>query len=131
MLTLNDELGEPAHFERTSPSPPRMQNTLHPDDLSGVNISPCMTRAPLTRMSTYCGGSQYEAASPPSYTLRPESAQLSPAPSKKANMFELARSMEKIRSLDASKLSPELQVRIIEELGLHLFFFFFRETTKH
>ena len=125
MLTMNYELGEPAHFERTSPSPPRMQNTLHPNDLSGVNISPRMTRAPLTRMSTYyCGGggSQYEAASPPSYTLRPESSHLSPASSKKVNMFELAHSMEKIRSLDASKLSPELQVRIIEELGLHLFF---------
>ena len=132
MLTLNSELGEPAHFERTTPSPPRMQNTLHPDDLSGVNISPCMTRAPLTRMSTYCGGSQYEAASPPSYTLRPESSHLSPASSKKVNMFELAHSMEKIRSLEASKLSPELQVRIIKELSyICLVLFFFRETTKH
>ena len=116
MTTMHSE----GHFE-TGPVP-RMATSLFPDDLLAPNLSPRMTRSPLPRMGSFYDGSQFEGGvgltpNTPKRLLsnglhqRQESAKLSPIPPRKmTSMFEVARSMEKIKSCETNNLSPETKV---------------------
>ena len=117
MTTMHSE----GHFEtaplprfETAPLPRTARQmpttSLFPDDL----LSPRMKRSPLPRMGSFYDGSQFEGGGSltPTGNLYQESGpKLSPIPSKKmTSVFEVARSMEKIKSFETNNLSPETKV---------------------
>ena len=117
MTTMHSE----GHFEAAAV--PRMPTSLFPDDLlAPTNLSPRMTRSPLPRMGSFYDGSQFEGGvgltpKTPKRLLsnglhqHQENAKLSPIPARKmTSMFEVARSMEKIKSFETNNLSPETKV---------------------
>ena len=122
MTTIHSE----GHFEaapapRMGSRPMPMPTSLFPDDLLAPNLSPRMTRSPLPRMGSFYDNSQFEGGGSltpktpkrPSNGLhhRQESAKPSPIPPRKmTSMFEVARSMEKIKSIETNNLSPEIKV---------------------
>ena len=109
MTGMHSETGPLARFETgAQPRTARQMPTtsLFPDDL----LAPRMTRSPLPRTGSFYDGSQFEGGGSLTRAgnLYQESGpKLSPIPSKKmTSMFEVARSMEKIKSLETNNLSP-------------------------
>ena len=123
-----------AQFETGPRMGRQMPTSLFPDDL----LAPPMTRNPSPRRGSFFDGSQLEgggsltpngfhqecpiqspskkmtsvfAKSFETKNLYQECPKLSPIPSKKmTSMFEVARSMEKIKSFEANNLSPVTKV---------------------